>query len=82
MMLVVSRTFVSHRIGDTLDLLAQDGVTGWGARWQVLYYLFGRPGILRRIFPSWLAYFVPGFHPWNQDDRGLIARTEAKLRPA
>ncbi len=82
MMLVVTRTFVSHRIDDTLDLLAQDGVTGWRARWQVLSYLFGRPGMLRRIFPAWLAYFLPGFHPWDQDDRTLIAQTEAQLQPA
>lgn len=82
MMIVVTRTFVSHRIADTLDLLAQDGVSGWGARRKVLAYLFGRPGILRRIFPAWLAYFLPGFHPWNQDNRGLIARTEAEIKLA
>jgi predicted metal-dependent hydrolase len=81
MMLVVTRTFVSHRIADTLDLLAQDGVTGWRARWKVFAYLFGKPGMLRRIFPAWLAYFLPGFHPWNHDDRALIGRWEAALDP-
>jgi predicted metal-dependent hydrolase len=79
MMLIVSRTFISHRITDTLDLLAQDDVTGWRARWKVFAYLFGRPGMLRRIFPAWLAYFLPGFHPWNHDDRLLIGRWEAEL---
>jgi predicted metal-dependent hydrolase len=82
MMAVVTRNFVGHRIADTLDLLAQDGVTGWRARWQVMAYLFGRPGILRRILPAWLAYFLPGFHPWNQDDRALIARAEVELKLA
>jgi predicted metal-dependent hydrolase len=36
--------------------------------------VFGYPGVLRRIFPAWLAYFMPGFHPWNHDDRALIAK--------
>jgi predicted metal-dependent hydrolase len=36
-------------------------------------YLFGKPGVLRRLIPAWFAYFMPGFHPWNHDDRDLIA---------
>ena len=39
----------------------------------------GNPGVLRRIFPAWLAYFMPGFHPWNLDDRALIAEAEREL---
>jgi uncharacterized protein len=81
MMLLVSRTFIAHRIKDTLDLLAQDGVTGWRARWRVMVYLFGEPGMVRRIFPAWLSYFLPGFHPWNHDDRALIGRWEANIKP-
>lgn len=72
-MLLVTRNFVPHRIRDTLDLLAQDGITGLRARWMVTKYLFGNPGILRRLIPAWFAFFMPGFHPWNQDDRDLIA---------
>lgn len=73
MMLVVTRNFIAHRMRDTLDLLAQDGITGWPARWRMTKYLFGKPGILRRLIPAWFAYFMPGFHPWNHDDRDLIA---------
>ena len=81
-MLMITKNFVPHRIRDTLDLLAQDGLKGPRAWWSVLNYLFGRPGVLRRIFPAWLAYFRPGFHPWDQDDRGLIAAAEADLEHA
>jgi predicted metal-dependent hydrolase len=73
MMLVITRHFVAHRIRDTLDLLAQDGIGGIAAKWRVGMYLFGRPGVLRRLIPAWIAYFLPGFHPWNHDDRALIA---------
>lgn len=73
MMLVITRNFVAHRIRDTLDLLEQDGITGLKAKWRVAVYLFGKPGVLRRLIPSWIGYFMPGFHPWNHDDRALIA---------
>jgi predicted metal-dependent hydrolase len=69
----ITREFVAHRFRDTLDLLAQDGIKGARARWLVAAYLFGKPGVLRRLIPSWISYFMPGFHPWNQDDRALIA---------
>ncbi|PLK26569.1 metal-dependent hydrolase [Novosphingobium sp. TH158] len=78
-MLSITRRFVSHRIDDTVDLLAQDGITGWKARLRVWWYVFGAPGYLRRVFPAWLAYFLPGFHPWKHDDRHLIPAAEAEL---
>lgn len=80
MMLVVTQNFLSHRVKDTLHLLAQDGITGAGVKWRLLRYLVFSPGVLRRIFPAWVRYFLPGFHPWNEDDRYLIERTDAELR--
>jgi len=73
MMLVITKHFVAHRIRDALDLLAQDGITGGRAKWRLAVYLFGKPGVLRRLIPAWIGYFLPGFHPWNHDDRALIA---------
>jgi len=75
MMLVVSRTFFTNRVEDTLDLLAQDGRRGLRIRTRVTGFLLWRPGVLRRIFPAWLGYFMPGFHPWNHDDRALIGES-------
>jgi predicted metal-dependent hydrolase len=72
LMWAVTRRFVRNRFADALDLLAQDGITGWRAKARLAWYLVGRPGVLRRVFPAWLAYFLPGFHPWNRDDRKLI----------
>jgi predicted metal-dependent hydrolase len=81
MMLVISKNFIHHRVLDTLDLLAQDGITGWKAKRKVLAYLVWKPGFLRRIFWPWLAFFKPGFHPWDHDDRPLIAAAERELEP-
>lgn len=79
MMLVVTNNFITHRIRDALHLLAQDGIAGWSARRRLVAYLFWKPGILRRIFPAWVAYFLPGFHPWKTDDRHLLVKADAEL---
>ena len=30
----------------------------------------------------WLSYFMPGFHPWNHDDRALIGKYESDYADA
>ena len=40
------------------------------------------PGMLRKILGAWLAFFLPGFHPWNHDDRALIAKAESEYEAA
>ena len=82
LMLIISRRFVVHRFRDAGDLLAQDGIAGWRAKARLAWYLVGRPGILRRVFPAWCAYFLPGFHPWNRDDRALIGKYDGEYADA
>ena len=81
-MLLVTKNFLAHRLADAVALLEQDGLTGWRVRWRLYAYLFWKPGVLRRIIPEWIGYFLPGFHPWNRDDRWLIANTENELKSA
>lgn len=82
MMLIVSKNFITHRIEDTLDLLQQDGLAGARWKWRLAKYLLGKPGVLRRIFPAWLSYFKPGFHPWQHDDRALIGKADSAFADA
>ncbi|PZO86687.1 MAG: hypothetical protein DI623_16035, partial [Sphingomonas sanxanigenens] len=82
MMLLVSRNFWIHRIQGTLELLRQDGITGAKAKWGLAWYLLGNPGVVRRMIPAWLSYFMPGFHPWNHDDRKLIKLAESAYSDA
>jgi predicted metal-dependent hydrolase len=82
MMLVVTSRFFRNRVIDSLDLLAQDGLTGTKWKARLAWYLLGNPGIVRRILPAWLAYFLPGFHPWNHDDRALIGKYESDFPAA
>ena len=82
MMVVVTLNFWRKRVEGALELLRQDGITGWRARWGITWYLLGRPGLLRRILPGLAAYFLPGFHPWNHDDRALIGKAESEYAAA
>src|SRR5436305_967950 len=47
---------------------------------RMLWFAWVRPGMMRKILGAWLAFFLPGFHPWNQDDRALIASEEVRLQ--
>jgi predicted metal-dependent hydrolase len=82
LMLVITGRFVANRFRDASDLLAQDGIRGWRARTRLTWYLVGQPGILRRVLPAWLAYFLPGFHPWKRDDRALIGKYDSEFAGA
>jgi len=78
-MLYVTRNFVVDRTAGALELMRQDGVTGLNAWVRLLTYLWLRPGMFRKIAGAWLKFFLPGFHPWNEDDRELLRRYEATV---
>jgi predicted metal-dependent hydrolase len=82
MMLIVTKNFWTKRWEGTLDLLAQDGITGWKAKARLAWYLVGNPGPVRRLALPWLAFFMPGFHPWNHDDRALIGKYDSDFAAA
>jgi predicted metal-dependent hydrolase len=76
-MLFITRNFLVDRTGGALELMRQDSVTGVDAWMQLLSYLWLRPGMFRKIAGAWLAFFLPGFHPWNEDDRHLLRAYDA-----
>jgi predicted metal-dependent hydrolase len=41
----------------------------WRTLASVAWYLFGTPGLFRRVALPTLAYFLPGFHPSGRDGR-------------
>jgi predicted metal-dependent hydrolase len=72
LMLIVTRNFLIDRTQGALELMRQDGVTGVHAWTKLLWYLWVRPGMFRKIAGAWFKFFLPGFHPWNEDDRVLL----------
>lgn len=81
-MMLTTWYFSVNRAKGMLDLLEQDGITGWRAGARLFWYAFGRPGMARKIILPWISYFLPGFHPWNHDDRELIRLAESDYRDA
>jgi predicted metal-dependent hydrolase len=61
------------------DLFREDGLRGPRVWMRTMGFLFGRPGILRRVTLPWLSYFRPGFHPWQHDDRTALVRAQKRL---
>ena len=45
-------------------------------------FLFKSPGLLPRLALPWLAYFRPGFHPWDHDNRHLLTQMNAVVAQA
>ena len=76
-MMYVTRNFVVDRTAGSLELMRQDGVTGLKAWSLLMTYLWVRPGVFRKIAGAWFKFFLPGFHPWNEDDRHLLAAYDA-----
>ncbi|MBB5685395.1 metal-dependent hydrolase [Sphingobium boeckii] len=82
MMLIVTREFWRKRFQGMLYLLRQDGIEGPKAWARILWFWFGKPGVIRKLIPAWSAFFLPRFHPWNHDDRTLIALAESEYQAA
>lgn len=80
--LLITRKYFRNRIADALGLLAQDGITGMRAKLRLYYFLWAKPGMIRRMFGDWARILWPGFHPWKVDDRHLIADEASTLNKA
>jgi predicted metal-dependent hydrolase len=81
-MLYITRNFVVDRTAGALELMRQDRVTGPRAWARLLWYLWVRPGMFRKIAGAWGRFFLPGFHPWDEDDRDLLRDYDASVSPA
>lgn len=71
---LITRKYFGNRIRDALDLMAQDGITGWRGKWKLYSFLWWKPGMMRRLFFDWAKILLPGFHPWKLRNQDLIAK--------
>jgi len=78
-MLAVTTSFFINRTLGQIELLRQDGVGFWTAFKNVMKSGFGKGGIGRNVLRPWAAFFRAGYHPWDTDDRQLLAKGEADL---
>ena len=64
------------------DFFRQDGINKPASWWRLLTYLLVKPGLFRHIAGAYLAYYRPGFHPWQVDDRDLLDAVRQELAAA
>jgi predicted metal-dependent hydrolase len=72
---LISMEFLFYANVQSSKMLIKDGqffkLKTWGS---ALRFWLGREGILWHTLPHWAAYFKPGFHPWQHDNRDLLDR--------
>jgi predicted metal-dependent hydrolase len=60
-------------------LFQQDGINTPSSWFKMFRFMLFKPGMIGRVIPAYFTYYKPSFHPWEEDDRGLIAETEQRL---
>ena len=61
------------------QLMKEDGqllnIKSWAG---AVNYMWGKPGVFRKLLPSYFKYYSPNFHPWNHDARDLVEKAKKK----
>lgn len=60
-------------------LLQADGYTYRDAVKAVKHFVWRKPGLFTRNAKTYFAWYRPGFHPWDQDNRALVAEWKAEF---
>lgn len=81
-MVLVTIMFTRNISRYAARLLEADGYTPQAALKAVKRFVWGDPGIFRRGWKTYLAWYRPGFHPWDQDDREQFADWKAEFDAA
>lgn len=63
-------------------LLETDGYTPKAALKAVEAYVWKKPGLFRRGWKTYFAWYRPGFHPWDHDNRAMLAGWRAEFDAA
>lgn len=62
-----------------MQLMKESGELGNVKSWAKGFnYMFGKPGIFRKLLPAYVKYYSPRFHPWNHDARDLVEKAKKK----
>lgn len=63
------------------EFFRQDRIGAFRTWIRFAKFVFVSPGVVRRVVGPYLAWYLPGFHPWRLDDRALIAQAERDSAP-
>ncbi|MBI1238192.1 MAG: metal-dependent hydrolase [Alphaproteobacteria bacterium] len=73
-MIITTTLFHMNILTFARMLLKADGITGWAAWRGVLGAMYGKGGLFRLALPAYFDWYRPGFHPWDHDNRDLLAK--------
>jgi predicted metal-dependent hydrolase len=73
-MALITYMFTANITTYASRLLEADGYSPKQARKAVKNYLWRNPGIFSKGWQTYFSWYRPGFHPWDHDNRALIAR--------
>lgn len=79
---LITKKYFGNRVRDAIGLLEQDGFTRSQAKRKLYAFLWWKPGMMRRMFWEWSKILMPGYHPWNLDDRALINKPDSPYADA
>lgn len=78
-MAVVSVLFPLFTTLHVYQLMKEAGEhRNWKSWAAGLNYMWGKPGIFRKLLPAYAKFYAPTFHPWNHDARDLVEKAKRK----
>lgn len=78
-MAIISFFFTRNITKFASMMLEADGYTPKEAERAVKRFLWKKPGLFSSGWRTYLAWYRPGFHPWDQDNRALVAGWKSEL---
>ena len=73
-MLIITRHFTENITQYAAKLLVADGYDPKAATRAVKAFLWKKPALFGKGWKVWLSWFKPGFHPWDHDNRDVMAK--------
>lgn len=73
-MALITIMFTANITTYAARLLEADGYSRKDARKAVKNFVWRNPGIFSKGWRTYFSWYRPGFHPWDHDNRALIAR--------
>lgn len=81
-MLITTAFFWARVAHQQVKVMRWAGLAWQPSAWADLGRFFWvEQRVPQRILPLWAAWFRPSFHPWQVDDRALLARWRAEWMP-
>ena len=80
-MLIITSNFTNNIAGYAASLLVADGYTQEDAERAVKAFLWKKPALFGKGWKTWLSWFRPGFHPWDHDNRDVMAGWKDAFTP-